>query len=214
MCIRIKICGLREPADAIVAAQGGAAAIGLVFHAASPRSVEPDAARQIVRVLPPFVTSVGLFMNAGADAVRRVLAEVPLAVLQFHGEEEAAFCEQFGLPYLKAIAMGEGGDPAAAMRGHPQALGFLLDGHAPGQMGGSGRSFAWDAIPRDLPRPWLLAGGLRPENVGKALQIVQPYGVDVSSGVESHPGVKDPERIRAFIQAVRKVERDGTHADQ
>jgi len=213
MNIRIKICGIKQTADAVLAAQCGADAIGLVFHAASPRCVESDAARQIVRVLPPFVTSVGLFMNAGADAVRQVLAEVPLAVLQFHGEEDAAFCTQFGLPYLKAIAMGEGGDPAAAMRRHPQAQGFLLDGHAPGQMGGSGRAFAWDAIPPDLPRPWLLAGGLRPETVGKALQIVQPYGVDVSSGVESHPGVKDPERIRAFIQAVRKVERDGTHAD-
>lgn len=213
MPFRIKICGIRSITEALSAAAAGADAIGLVFHPSSPRYVDLLTARRIMAALPPFVTSVGLFMNADQERVQEVLAEVPLDVLQFHGEETADFCMLFDRPYLKAIAMAGKSDPVSRMEEHPQAQGFLLDGHAPGQMGGSGRSFAWDAIPAPLARPWLLAGGLTPENVAKALQIVQPYGVDVSSGVESQPGVKDAQRILSFIQAVRQVERDGIHAD-
>ncbi len=208
MRYRIKICGITEPGLAVQAAQAGADAIGLVFHAASRRAVDGHRAAEILAVLPPFVTTVGLFVDPSSEAVEAVLGRVRLDLLQFHGSEPAAFCTGFGVPYLKAIAMGERGDPRQAMDAHPDAQGFLLDSHGGGKMGGSGERFDWASIAGPLPRPWLLAGGLDAGNVGAALAELRPYGVDVSSGVEAAPGQKNPELIRDFVHAVRQVERD------
>jgi len=208
MRYRIKICGITQPEHARIAARAGADAVGLVFYPRSRRAVNPDQAAQVSRALPPFVATVGLFVNPRAEEVQTVLEAVNLDYLQFHGGEDAAFCGSFGVPYLKAIAMGGGEDPRPEMDAHPDARGFLLDSHAQGKIGGSGRHFDWGAIPVSLSRPWLLAGGLGPENVGSALAMTRPYGVDVSSGVESAPGHKDPELIEQFIKVVRQVERE------
>lgn len=209
MRYRIKICGITHVDQARWAVEAGADALGFVFHAASPRSIAPGHARQIAADLPPFVTTVGLFMNPEPAWVHAVLAVFPPDLLQFHGQEPAAFCTGFGIPYLKALALGSPAgdcpDPRPEFARHPQARGFLLDGHVRGGMGGSGQRFAWERLPGPLPVPWLLAGGLTPENVGEALRATDPYGVDVSSGVESAPGQKDPQRMAAFVAAVRQA---------
>jgi phosphoribosylanthranilate isomerase len=208
MRYRIKICGLTDPAQALVAAREGADAIGLVFYRRSRRALSVEQAAAIAAVLPPFVATVGLFVNPEVDEVERALSGCRLDLLQFHGQEDAGFCERFAMPYLKAIAMGDRADPRPEMDAHPGARGFLLDSHAGGKMGGSGESFDWGAIPSTLERPWLLAGGLGAHNVAAALAKTRPFGVDVSSGVESAPGQKDPRLVRAFIDAVRQVERE------
>lgn len=206
MRYRIKICGITEPEHARIAAQAGADALGLVFYARSRRAMNLDQAARVIRAIPPFVATVGLFVDPRPEEVVAVLDGLRLDYLQFHGAEDAAFCSGFGVPYLKAIAMGGGEDPRPEMDAHPDARGFLLDSHAQGTIGGSGRHFDWGSIPGPLSRPWLLAGGLGPGNVGAALARTRPYGVDVSSGVESAPGLKDPELIQQFIKAVRQVE--------
>ena len=208
MRYRIKICGLTDPGQALAATSAGADAIGLVFFARSRRAVSVEQGAAVAAVMPPFVATVGLFVDPDAVEVERVLTGCRLDFLQFHGAESAAFCRGFGLPYLKAIAMGEGCDPRPEMDAHPEARGFLLDSHAGGMMGGSGQAFDWHRIPDALERPWLLAGGLNPGNVGQALLQTCPYGVDVSSGVESAPGQKDPRLVRDFVDAVRQVERE------
>lgn len=204
---RVKICGLTDLEQVQVAVAAGADAIGLVLVPGSRRRVDYATAARLAQALPPFVTSVALLVNPREAEVDAVLEQVRPDVLQFHGEESGVFCQRFGWPYLKAIAMGAGGvDPRRVMDDHPQAQGFLLDSHHQGMMGGSGEVFAWSSIPADLGRPWLLAGGLDAQNVGAALQQTRPYGVDVSSGVESRPGYKDAQRIKAFIRAVREME--------
>jgi phosphoribosylanthranilate isomerase len=208
MRYRIKICGLTDPAQALAAAREGADAIGLVFYRRSRRALSVEQAAAIAAVLPPFVATVGLFVDPEVDEVERVLTGCRLDLLQFHGREDAGFCEGFDMPYLKAIAMGDRADPRPEMDAHPSARGFLLDSHAGGKMGGSGESFDWRMIPGTLERPWLLAGGLGAHNVAAALAQTRPFGVDVSSGVESAPGQKDPRLVRAFIDAVRQVERE------
>ncbi len=208
MRYRIKICGLTDPGQALVATDAGADAIGLVFYARSRRAVSIAQGAAVAAVMPPFVATVGLFVDPDAAEVERALEGCRLDFLQFHGAESAAFCQGFGLPYLKAIAMGDGSDPRPEMDAHPAARGFLLDSHAGGMMGGSGRAFDWHRIPDSLGRPWLLAGGLDAGNVGQALAVTRPYGVDVSSGVESAPGQKDPRLVRDFVDAVRQVERE------
>lgn len=208
MRYRIKICGLTDPGQAVVAAEAGADAIGLVFYARSRRAVGVEQAAAIAAVLPPFVAAVGLFVDPAPEEVERVLRGCPLDVLQFHGQEDAAFCERFGQRYMKAIAMGDGTDPRKEMDAHPAARGFLLDSHVSGKMGGSGQRFDWSRIPGPLERPWLLAGGLDAGNVAEALAVTQPFGVDVSSGVESAPGRKDPRLVREFVNRVRQVERE------
>lgn len=208
MRYRVKICGLTDPEQAVVAARAGADAIGLVFYARSRRAVSDAQAAAIAAALPPFVAVVGLFVNPAPEEVERVLKHCPLDFLQFHGSEDAAFCERFGLRYLKAIAMGDGADPRREMDAHPTARGFLLDSHAGGKMGGSGQRFDWERIPGPLERPWLLAGGLDAGNVVEALTVTRPFGVDVSSGVESAPGRKDPRLVREFVNMVRQVERE------
>ncbi|WP_018861472.1 MULTISPECIES: phosphoribosylanthranilate isomerase [unclassified Thioalkalivibrio] len=206
MRYRVKICGITTPEQAEAAARAGADAIGLVFHPPSRRYVESDQAAEIAAALPPFVTTVGLFVDPDPAHVEQVLAGVRLDCLQFHGHESAAECTRFGYPYLRAVSMNEGGDPRPVMDAHPQAQGFLLDSHGAGRSGGSGHRFDWDTVPEALDRPWLLAGGLDEDSVREALEHLRPYGVDVSSGVESAPGIKDARRMEAFVKAVRQCE--------
>jgi phosphoribosylanthranilate isomerase len=209
---RIKFCGITREDDARAAAALGADAIGLVFAAKSPRRVDVAHATLLAAAVPPFVARVGLFMDADADAVRAVLAAVPLDVLQFHGAETPAFCRAFGRPYIKAVPMGDGAgdalDTGAYFAAHAGAVAFLLDSHASGGQGGSGRVFDWSRVPATAPRPIVLAGGLNPETVGAAVRRVRPYAVDVSSGIESAPGLKDYARMRAFVDAVRVADRE------
>jgi phosphoribosylanthranilate isomerase len=202
MRTRVKICGITRIEDALVAAQAGADAIGLVFAQASPRCVPVEEAAAICRALPPFVSVVGLFVDADAVQVKQALGRVPLDLLQFHGSETPQFCRQFNRPYIKAIAMREGIDVHAEDRAFADAAGLLLDAHVAGVAGGSGKSFDWSRVPHGLARPIVLAGGLTPENVADAIRQVRPYAVDVSSGVEQARGVKDARKIAAFIEAV------------
>ena len=201
---RIKICGIKEARHALTAADAGADAIGLVFYKDSPRFVTPGTAANIVGVLPPYVTAVGLFVDANDRKVRQTLAEVHLDLLQFHGSEEPDFCAQFDVPYVRAVPMGEGVDLLEYAGRFATARALLLDAHAPGEPGGTGRTFDWAAIPRDLPMPLILSGGLTPENVGRAVREVKPWAVDVSSGVESGRGSKDPQKIVEFIRSVQR----------
>lgn len=200
MMIRVKICGITRVEDALAAAAAGADAIGLVFAERSPRCLDFEAARAICRALPPFITRVGLFMDAPAETVESTLDQVPLDWLQFHGREGQDFCRQFGRPWMKALAMGgESPDDPADFN---LADAVLLDAHAPGQAGGSGEAFDWERVPR-MKRSWVLAGGLNPGNVGEACARLRPAAVDVSSGVEVRPGVKSDKLIHDFIKAVR-----------
>lgn len=201
---RIKICGLREPAHARLAADTGADAIGLVFYPKSPRFVTPEQAIPVAAALPPFVMAVGLFVDATPDEVRAAVERVPLDLLQFQGNEPEAFCTAFGRPYVKAVRMEEGTDLVEWAHRFPRAKALLLDAHVPGQPGGTGRTFDWTRIPRDLPIPLILSGGLTVENVGRAVREVRPWAVDVSSGVEAGRGSKDPGKIVEFIRSVQR----------
>ncbi|EIM02032.1 N-(5'-phosphoribosyl)anthranilate isomerase [Rhodanobacter thiooxydans] len=192
--------------DALLAARLGADAIGLVFTARSKRQVTLAQAREIVAVLPPFVATVALFMDDEAALVQQVLDAVRPTWLQFHGNESDAWCAQFGHPFLKAIAMGEGATALSRLQAYPHASGLLLDGHAAGEAGGSGRTFDWSLLPDGLEQPLILAGGLHAGNVGEAVRKARPWAVDVASGVESAAGIKDPARLEAFIRAVRAVD--------
>lgn len=200
---RVKICGLTREADVRAAAELGADAIGLVFYAPSPRAVEPALARRLVDALPPFVTSVGLFVDADPAEVRSVLGRVALDLLQFHGEESPAYCAAFGRPWIKALRMHPGMDPAAQAGRYGGAAGVLLDAYDPAVPGGTGKRFDWERIPPDLGRRAVLAGGLDPDNVAEAIRRVRPYAVDVSGGVESAKGIKDRARMAAFLQGVK-----------
>ncbi len=198
--IRVKICGITRAEDAAAASAAGADAIGLVFVSRSARNVDFDQAAAIARSLPPFVTRVGLFMDSDAEFIRQALASVPLDWLQFHGREPEDFCRQFQRPWIKAIAMAGTDGNIAADYGQADAL--LLDAHAAGELGGSGKTFDWGRIPV-LARPWILAGGLRPDNVAAACRQLRPHGIDVSSGVETRPGIKDGKLMSEFIKAAR-----------
>ncbi|HTV84316.1 MAG TPA: phosphoribosylanthranilate isomerase [Dyella sp.] len=202
---RIKCCGMTRVEDARLAAQLGTDAIGVVMTSRSKRRVSLEHARSIVDAMPPFVTTVALCMDDDADFVRAVIETVRPAMLQFHGMESDPWCAQFGQPYLKAIAMGEGAAALAQLRAFPRAAGLLLDGHGLGEAGGTGKTFDWSLMPRDLTQPLILAGGLTPANVQMAIRTANPWAVDVSSGIESAPGIKDPVKLRDFIAAVRAV---------
>jgi phosphoribosylanthranilate isomerase len=203
---RIKCCGMTRVEDALLAARLGADAIGLVFTARSKRQTTPARAREIVTALPPFVATVALFMDDDADRVRQVIDEVQPTLLQFHGSETDDWCVQFGRPFLKAIAMGEGVAALPRLHEYPQAAALLLDGHGFGEAGGGGKAFDWSLLPRDLAQPVILAGGLHSGNVADAVRLLSPWAVDVASGVESSPGIKDPGKLAAFIRAVRAAD--------
>ena len=205
MRTRVKICGITRIEDAIAAAQAGADAIGFVFDPKSPRHVHPDQALKITRALPPFITTVGLFVNPAPDTVEGVLGHVPLDLLQFHGNEKPEQCRRYHRSYIKAIHMKPDVDPRAMARLYGDAAGLLLDTYVADVAGGSGQAFDWSRIPPDLGKPVILAGGLTPENVTAAVRQVRPYAVDVSSGVEQSKGIKDAARISAFIEAVREA---------
>ncbi len=202
---RIKICGITRVQDALAVARGGADAIGLVFYERSPRYVSIALAAELARALPPFVTTVGLFVNAAPALVREVLGAVPLDVLQFHGDESPDYCAQFGKPYLKAIRVKAGVDLLQCAADFSGAQGLLLDAFVEGIPGGTGASFDWALIPKNLTVPLILSGGLDAENVAAAIQQVRPYAVDVSSGVEVSKGIKDATKIAAFINEVKKI---------
>ena len=202
----VKICGIARVEDALAAARAGAHAIGLVFYRPSPRNVAPRVARDIIRALPPFVTAVGLFVDATEEDVRAVIAVAPVGLLQFHGSESPAFCRQFGLPYIKAVRVRPGTDLLQYARDYHDAKALLLDAFVEGTHGGTGQSFDWSLIPRTLPLPVVLSGGLDARNVAGAIQQVRPWAVDVSSGVEAAPGVKDAAKIAAFMSGVRNAD--------
>jgi len=198
--MRVKICGITSVEDALMAVKGGADAIGLVFYDSSPRCVNADQAEAIARAVGPFVTVVALFVNASSDVIKNILRRVPIHVIQFHGDEPADFCEQFSKPYLKALRMREDLDVDQAVSLFDSASGILLDAYTPGVPGGTGETFDWQRIPKDSVKPIILAGGLNPENVRRAVTETSIYGVDVSGGVERAPGIKDSQKIESFVR--------------
>ncbi len=202
MRTRVKICGITRVEDALAAARAGVDAIGLVFDPASPRCVGLDQAAAIGRALPPFVTVVGLFVDAAPERIREVLSRVGLDLIQFHGTETPEQCRLLSRPYVKAVRMQPDIDVHAAERAYADAAGLVLDSFAPHATGGTGQTFDWARIPPDLKKPVILAGGLTPGNVGEAIRRVRPYAVDVSSGVEQSKGMKDADQIAAFMRGV------------
>ncbi|WP_349616691.1 phosphoribosylanthranilate isomerase [Azotobacter salinestris] len=203
--VRSKICGITRVEDALAAAEAGADAIGLVFYPKSPRAVTLQQAKAIAAALPPFVTTVGLFVNARRYEISEILDELPLDLLQFHGDETSADCDGYRRPYIKALRVRPGEDIAARCLEYRNASGILLDAYVPGVPGGTGESFDWSLVPRILSKPLILAGGLTAQNVRAAIARVAPYAVDVSGGVEVEKGVKDAEKIRAFIREVHNA---------
>jgi phosphoribosylanthranilate isomerase len=206
MATAVKICGITRTEDALSAARSGAHAVGFVFYAVSPRHVTAAHATEIIRVLPPFVTAVGLFVDAPAAEVKSVLAHAPVSLLQFHGAESPDFCRQFGLPYMKAVRVRGGVDLLQYASDYRDAKALLLDAYVEGIPGGTGTRFDWNLIPRSLPLPVVLSGGLNPANVADAVRAVRPWAVDVSSGVEAAKGIKDAAKIAAFISGVRNAD--------
>lgn len=201
MRARVKICGITRIEDVLAAARAGADAIGLVFYPHSPRCLSLERARRLREALPPYVTAVALFVNPAREEVERVLAEVKPDAIQFHGEEDAAFCAQFDLPYIKACRVRENTDLLEYFSSYTGAQGWLADAYVEAY-GGVGTRFDWRLVPAVRERPLILSGGLTIENVGEALRRVKPWGVDVSSGVEVAKGIKDRAMIEAFVAEV------------
>jgi phosphoribosylanthranilate isomerase len=205
---RIKVCGITRHSDALAAIAAGVDAIGLVFYPNSPRAVSVAQAEQILLGLPPLVTVVGLFVDAQPELVQEACQQLPLGLLQFHGAESQAYCDSFGLPWMKALRVAPESDVQAMMAGYSQANAILLDTYKEGQPGGTGERFDWGKVPAGAAQPIVLAGGLRPDNVGAAVAQCQPYAVDVSGGVESAPGQKDLEKLAEFVAAVSAADRN------
>ena len=209
---RIKICGIGSVTDALAATSAGADAIGLIFYAPSPRAVTIDEAVAIASALPPFISTVALFVNAQADEVEEVIVRLRPSILQFHGDEDPSYCGQFGLPYMKALRVGDGmtaDDLLECAERHKGAKALLLDTLSRGVYGGSGECFDWRVIPEQLRRQIVLSGGLHSANVAGAIRMIRPWAVDVSSGVEMHNGPKGPKdhaRIWQFIEEVRHAD--------
>lgn len=199
---RAKICGITRVEDARIAVASGADAIGLVFYAKSPRHVSIETAAEIVASLPPFVDAVGLFVDADPAEIDRVLNQVRLDLLQFHGDETPACCEAFAMPYIKALRVRQEVNLLQYATDFASARALLLDAYQEGVAGGTGQTFDWDLIPQNLPKPVILAGGLTPHNVGEAIRRVRPYAVDVSGGVEREKGIKDADKMAAFMRGV------------
>jgi len=203
--IRVKICGITRVEDGQHAAMAGADAIGLVFYPPSPRAVTETLARDICQALPPFVTTVALFVDPTIEQVESVLSTVPVDMLQFHGDEQPGFCAQFGRPFLKALKMHDDMELVAEAERYYLASGILVDSYHADSAGGTGEAFDWSRLPTDPQWPLVLAGGLEVSNVAQAIRQVLPYAVDVSSGVESEKGIKDAAKVTEFINEVQGV---------
>ncbi len=209
--VRVKICGITSVKDAMYACDAGVDAIGLVFYPKSPRNVNIDQATEICNALPPFVSAVGLFLDASLDFVHSVLASAPLDLLQFHGSETPDYCSAFQRPYIKAVGMKEiqGDDSLTKFANYANQFtdskGFLVDSHGTGKAGGTGKTFDWGHTPLDYDKPIILAGGLNPENIAAAIEQAPVYGVDLSSGVEKEPGIKDKHKIMQLMKEVKRV---------
>jgi phosphoribosylanthranilate isomerase len=199
MTLRVKICGITRLQDLHAACAAGADALGFVFYEKSPRNVSIETAAALLRALPPFVQSVGLFVNAEPAFIAAVLKAVPLDLLQFHGDETPADCERYGRPYIKAVRVNQDTDLLKCAADFESARGLLLDAWVAGVAGGTGERFDWNLIPAELPGPVILSGGLTPDNVATAVQQVRPWAVDVSSGVEASKGIKDAQKLAQFI---------------
>lgn len=206
MRTRIKFCGITRPGDARLAGELGVDAIGLIFARASKRRLDIDTARTIRSAVPPMVSIVALFMDNEPQLIERVLYGVRPHLLQFHGNETEVECQRWDMPYLRAVPMRSVDDVSAYCARYPGAAGFVLDSHQAGAAGGSGEAFDWSRVPAQLSRPWLLAGGLYPDTVAAAVAATRPWGVDVSSGIESAPGIKDGEKMLRFVQEVERVD--------
>jgi phosphoribosylanthranilate isomerase len=206
MATAVKICGITRIEDALAAAHAGAHAIGLVLYASSPRCVTPVQAAGIIRALPPFVTTVGLFVDASAEEVQAALSQASVNLLQFHGEEPPDYCRQFAMPYMKAVRVRKGVNLLQYASDYNDARALLLDAYVDGTHGGTGKVFDWNLIPKKLTLPMVLSGGLDADNVADAVRRVRPCAVDVSSGVESAKGIKDAAKIAAFITGVRNAD--------
>ena len=203
MRTRIKICGLTRPTDARTATDTGVDALGLIFYRPSPRAVDIGVAAEIATDVPAFITVVGVFVNGSPQDIEEVLAKVPVTCLQFHGDESAEDCERYGIPYIKTVRMQDGVLPAEIARSHPTASAILLDSYHPHKYGGTGGSFSWERARDCREKPVVLAGGLSALNVAEAIMVSGAYGVDVSTGVESSPGIKDPSKISDLVGVVR-----------
>ena len=206
MRTRVKICGITREVDALAAVEHGADAIGLVFYPPSPRYVSVERAAQIAAVLPPFVTTVGLFVNADAETIAEVVEKVGIDLIQFHGNECADYCAQHHRPWIRALRMKDDLDLARSAEQFAAARGLLLDAYRPGVPGGTGETFDWSRIPSELAGSIVLAGGLDAENISEAVRNVRPFAVDVSGGVEAEPGIKDADKIARFMAGVRSGE--------
>lgn len=207
MRTRIKICGLTRECDVEAAVEAGADAVGFVFYPQSPRCVSPQRAAELSGLIPPFVTITALFVNAMPAEIETVLQQVPVGLLQFHGDETEADCRRWQRPYLRAARMKPGLDLLQYAAGFASARALLLDAFVEGY-GGGGQVFDWSLIPQDLPKPLVLSGGLTPRNVSEAIRLVRPAAVDVSSGVEETKGIKDAAKIAAFVAAVRAADQE------
>ena len=205
--MQIKICGITCTADAVAAVESGANAIGLIFFAGSKRFIEPGAAAQIIASLPPYTSIVGLFVDANTSQVNEVLSRCALSQLQFHGDESPAFCRSFNRPYVKSVPVSDATRMEALVKAHEGARGYLFDTQVPGEHGGTGKAFDWRLMPPKNIGHRVLAGGLNAENVAEAIRIGAPDAVDVSSGVEVSPGVKDHDKMHRFIKAAMRADK-------
>ena len=205
---RIKMCGLKTRGDIAAAARAGADAIGLVLHPPSPRSLSLEEAAQLAAATPPFMAVTAVVVELDRDQLRSALDEIDFDLLQFHADLDEEYCRSFARPYIKSVPMGGGADPLDYARRYPSAKALLLDGHRPGTDGGRGQEFDWSKIPAASPLPLILAGGLDSGNVEPLVQRFRPWAVDVSSGIEAKPGIKDPQRMLDFAEAIRRADDD------
>jgi len=203
MRTRIKICGLTRPADARTATDAGVDALGLIFFSPSPRAVDIGVAAEIAADVPAFTVVVGVFVDSSPREIEEILAKVPITCLQFHGDESLEDCERYGVPYIKTVRMQDGVLPAEIARSYPTARAILLDSYHTQKYGGTGESFPWERAKGCREKPVILAGGLNASNVAEAIMVSGAYGVDISTGVESTPGVKDPGKVTDLVAVVR-----------
>lgn len=205
MRVRVKICGITREKDALLAAQLGADAIGLIFYSDSPRFISLEQAKKISQCLPPYVSTVGVFVNPTRDQVGSILQKVKLDYLQFHGDESVQFCDSFAIPYIKVIRMKPDIDLHKKLCAYPHASGFLLDTYHHKIYGGTGECFPWQLVPSDINKPIIVSGGISADNVAQAIKTLHPYAVDVSSQVELRPGVKDPKKLQLLFHAINAM---------